>query len=353
MKEGKIIEGLSLSFAAGIAAGTVLCRALPPPAVYPLSAIAAAVLVAAIFGRGGRRSPTGWAALFLLTGLFCAAAWQLPGAAWRWELPARAAQRLRGHIASLPFRHDGTGALVSALVTGDRSGLGAGTVRIFRDSGASHLLALSGLHVGVLYVVVERLTGWVGGAPRLRRIRAAVMVPLAGFYTVMTGASPSLVRAFLFIVINELCALTGRSRQPGKLLCLALTVQLALRPAVILSSGFQLSYLAMTGILLLYPRLARWWPDDGRWRFQPLRRIWKAAALAISCQLFTGPLAWWRFGTFPTHFLITNLLAVPLTGLLLVAALLTLLAGAPDWGLVVVDTLATTLSGLLSVIAGM
>ena len=366
MEEGKNTEALSLSLAAGIAAGTLLCGILPPPAVYPLSTCLCAALMAALLAVLGRRERgmetiRPLLLLMLLAGGFCAAVGALPGGvSLHGCAPERAAERLRRHIASLPFPHDGTGALVSALVTGDRSGLGAETVRVFRASGASHLLALSGLHVGVLYLAVERLLFWMGRAPRMRRIKAAVLVPLAGFYTVMTGASPSIVRAFLFIVIREVCALTGRARQGGKVLCLALTVQLVLSPAIIRSAGFQLSYLAMAGILLVYPRLKAWWPDDGRGRFHPLRGIWNAAALAISCQLFTGPLAWWRFGSFPRHFLLTNLLAIPLTSALLVLSLLTITLSAigPCPGLLTVltaltDALAQLLLRILSTIAGL
>ena len=363
MEEGKITGGLSLSFLSGIAAGSLLATALPGPAAHPMTACTAAVLAAGgllVLHRAGQRG-TGLPpllALFALTGLFCALSDALPGGAeLRWELPQSCAERLRGLIATLPFAHDGTGALVSALTTGDRSGLDAATVRVFRDSGASHLLALSGLHVGVLYLTAGRLLFWTGRSPRGRRFRSLLLVALAGFYTVATGASPSIVRAFLYIAIHEFCRLTQRSCQPGKVLCLALTVQLVLSPASIRSTGFQLSYLAMAGIYLVYPRLKAWWPGDGKGRFHPLRGIWNAAALAISCQLFTGPLAWWRFGSFPTHFLITNLLAIPLTSALLILSLLTIVLSAaglcPGILPTLTDALAQLLLSVLSTIASL
>lgn len=363
MEEGKITGGLSLSLLTGIAAGSLLTAALPGPAIHPMTACTAAALAAGgllvlhrLERRAGEALPL--LLLFALTGLFCALSDALPGGELLlWALPQRCAERLRHLIATLPFAHDGTGALVSALTTGDRSGLDAATVRVFRDSGASHLLALSGLHAGVLYLTAQRLLFWTGQSPSARRFRSLLLVALAGFYTVMTGASPSIVRAFLYISVNEICRLGQRSRPPGKVLCLALTVQLVLSPAAIRSTGFQLSYLAMAGIFLLYPRLKAWWPDDGKGRFHPLRSIWNAAALAISCQLFTGPLVWWRFGSFPTHFLITNLLAVPMTSALLVVSLLTIVLSAtglcPGFLLSLTDFLARLLVSVLSVIAGL
>jgi competence protein ComEC len=138
-------------------------------------------------------------------------------------------------------------------------------------------------------------------------------------------------------------------------LCLALLVQLVLDPSAIRSLGFQLSYLAMSGILLLYPILERWYPASAPW--DPFRRIWKGAALSISCQVFTAPLVWLRFHTFPRHFLLTNLLALPLTTALVGCAVLTLGLSAagicPELLIKATDALCTLLQRTLEIIADM
>ena len=135
-------------------------------------------------------------------------------------------------------------------------------------------------------------------------------------------ASPSIVRAFLFIFLNETARIACRPRDPLRILTTALLFQLVITPSAITSTGFQLSYLAMAGIFLLYPVLDGWYPKG--LRFDPVRKIWEAAALSISCQVFTGPLAWFRFHTFPTYFLLTNLFALPFTTLLMGSAVATL-----------------------------
>ena len=100
--------------------------------------------------------------------------------------------------------------------------------------------------------------------------------------------------------------------------------QAMLTPQELESVGFQLSYLAMAGIYLLYPRMKEWYKGPGtdgkasvpvRWtvRARPVKRLWDAAALSVSCQVFTAPAVWYYFGTFPPYFLITNLIAVPLS----------------------------------------
>ncbi|MBO7574219.1 MAG: ComEC/Rec2 family competence protein, partial [Bacteroidales bacterium] len=216
--------------------------------------------------------------------------------------------------------------LLQALLTGRRDGLDPATVATFRAAGASHILALSGLHLGMLYGILHLLLRWLGRSRPATLLRSLLQVGFAAGYVVMTGASPSLVRAFLFILLNELARLLpGRRRNPLNLFCTALTLQLAVSPGVITSLGFQLSYLAMLGIVLVFPRLDAWYPRGPR--LDPLRRIWSGVALTLSCQLFTAPLVWLRFRQFPKYFLLTNLGAMPLTEAFICCSLAVLAAG--------------------------
>ena len=245
--------------------------------------------------------------------------------------------------------------MLKALLTGDRSGLSQDTVRVFRESGGAHLLALSGLHIGILYLLLSRLLWPLGNSPRARRVRYALIVLAAGLFTLMTGASPSIVRAFLFIFLNETARIACRPRDPLRTLSTALLIQLVLTPSAISSTGFQLSYLAMAGIFLLFPILEGWYPKSAR--FDPVRKIWEAAALSISCQVFTGPLAWFRFHTFPTYFLLTNLFALPLTTLLMGSAVTTLMLRGvhlcPGFLIRATDWLCQALVWILQVISSM
>ena len=143
--------------------------------------------------------------------------------------------------------------------------------------------------------------------------------------------------------------LPGRRRRSVNVFCAALTVQLAVSPTVVGSLGFQLSYLAMLGIVLVFPRLEAWYPD-GR-RRDPVRRIWSAVALTLSCQLFTAPLVWVRFHSFPKYFLLTNLGALPLTEGFILCALPALLPGCPQGIKNLADTLGQTLILFLEAIA--
>ena len=356
MAERAGIEALAVHFTAGVAAGALLLR-LPTDPVYLSSGLllvlASLVVIVLKTERGGLLFPA-----FVLLGAFCAFTDAFPGADTttfleRWT--SAWAERLRAFIDGIPFPSAGTAPLLKALLTGDRSGLSADTVRVFRESGGAHLLALSGLHIGILYLLLSRLLWPLGNSPRARRFRYVLIVLAAGLFTLMTGASPSIVRAFLFIFLNETARIACRPRDPLRILSTALLIQLVITPSAITSTGFQLSYLAMAGIFLLFPILESWYPKSTR--FDPVRKIWEAAALSISCQVFTGPLAWFRFHSFPTYFLLTNLFALPLTTLLMGSAVTTLVLRGihccPGFLIHATDWLCQALVWILQVISSM
>ena len=356
MAERAGIEALAVHFTAGVAAGALLLRLPADPAILStglLFVLASLLVIVLKTERGGLLFPA-----FVLLGAFCAFADAFPGADTATFLELRAsawAERLRAFIDGIPFPSAGTAPLLKALLTGDRSGLSPETVRVFRESGGAHLLALSGLHIGILYLLLTRLLWPLGNSPRARRIRYTLIVLVAGLFTLMSGASPSIVRAFLFIFLNETARIACRPRDPLRILSTALLIQLVLTPSAITSTGFQLSYLAMAGIFLLFPILDGWYPKGPR--FDPVRKVWEAAALSISCQLFTGPLAWFRFHTFPAYFLLTNLFALPLTTLLMGSAVTTLVLRVihccPGFLVHVTDWLCQALVRILQVISSM
>ena len=335
MKDSGVIAGVGIPFAAGVAAGAFLAARLASVPVQLPFLLALILPLASIFtyrqadSLHPRRGA--FAMLFLLAGVFCSinasisSGIHIPGGMLT-RLAASQGERLRSLIDSISFPSRTTAPLVKALLTGDRGDLPKEVKEVFRASGASHILALSGLHLGILYLILSRLTSPLGNSPLARMARYALNICAAGFYTMMTGAAPSIVRAFLFITIGETARLTGRSRGGSGTLLSALTIQLALKPDVISSLGFQLSYLAIAGIVVIYPRLEKLYPkaDGLRGKMDPMRRIWESAVLSISCQAFTAPVVWYRFHTFPKYFIITNLTALPLTSAVMVLSVATI-----------------------------
>ena len=265
---------------------------------------------------------------------------------------------------SIPFRDRQTNAFVKAVLTGERNGMSDEVTESFRDSGASHILALSGLHLGVIYMMICRLLSFIGFSPTALRFRSMATVFLCGFYTLATGAGPSLVRAFIFIALNEIARLSGRLRSTGYILMSALIIQLCISPSSVRFAGFQLSYAAMAGIAFIYPWLKKLWPSEqDRYSVsnlaivRPTRWIWNSAAMSIACQITTAPIAWLYFGTFPQYFLLTNLIALPLTSILIPVSTVTLILYktriCPDLLIRITEWLTGMLIRALEIIASM
>lgn len=356
------IESLSLPFVAGIAAGAVLITVCRPALLYPAAGMALPLLAGCLLLALRLRTRFSLLPLLLMTGLFCSLSWQLGTFGTVSEGPAcigRAATALQTVVDAIPYPHARSGALIKALTTGDRSALDPALTAVFRRSGAAHLLALSGMHLGIIYLILTWLLKPMGNSPLARSLRYVLILLSSGAYVLVTGAGPSIVRAFLFIFLWETARLTGRETTPMKVWCGGILIQLALNPSVITSVGFQLSYLAMAGIFLLFPPLRDLYPSDGpvRDRFNLPRRIWEGAALALSCQAFTAPLSCRIFGTFPRFFLLTNLLAMPVSSLLMILSVTTVALSAagccPQILILADDAACQLLIQILEIIAGL
>lgn len=365
MKIPENITSLAVPFTVGIAGGVALmghCQTmlLSGGLHQGVSMLQFGVIGLSLYG-GCRRSRSYflYGGLFLLLGVFCALSSGLAPTPTDIDPLTRAAldsaQRLKEFIRAVPYQNPLTGSLVTALLTGDRGGLDSETISIFRASGASHLLALSGMHLGLIYLILLRLTGPMGNAPVAKKLRSVLLMNGTGFFALATGACPSIVRATLFIFINEISKLLGRKPKLLNTLCGALLIQLAVNPSVITSVGFQLSYLAMCGILMVYPVLRDWYPGERHRIWNLPYKMWTMMAIAISAQVFTSLPVWVYFGTFPCYFLLTNLIAVPLTMLLMMVSLAVLALSAfglcPAILVMANDTLASALIGALQVIS--
>ena len=343
--EGKELAGLDLLFTAGTASGLAfnhwnITFSYQAAAVsLPAAVLAAVLALAALRGRLRSAAGTRPAIPFLLgmsffsAGIFSSSVSCLTdclptGGNGQIFLHAAAdgsVRHLKSMIEAVPFRDRECNALVTALITGDKSQLSPGTSEAFRKSGAAHILALSGMHLGVIYLMLTRIFSVLGNSPAAVTARSSMIVAVSGFYTLMTGAGASIARAFLFISMNELARCTGRKRLQMNVFFTSLMLQAAFSPDVIKSVGFQLSYLAMAGIYILYPRMKEWYREEpgttmqdnpagkALKHFHPMKRLWDMASMSISCQIFTAPAVWYYFGTFPPYFIITNLIAVPLS----------------------------------------
>ncbi len=260
---------------------------------------------------------------------------------------------LKSAVLNAGFKGEHTSSLLQALMTGDRSGLGRDTTEAFRKSGASHLLALSGLHLGIIASFLRAGLSVLGRSRTAEILRCVILIAVSGLYCLACGASASLVRAFLFILFGSIASLFKERRSdPVERLCWAATLQLGANPTVIRTPAFILSYLAMIGVLIVAPWMESWYPSSRISRhYDPMLKIWKSVSLAVACQITTAPAVWLMFGTFPRYFMLTNLTAMPLCEILLPLALLTLILGSPPFLIGLTDKVATLMIDCLEIIA--
>lgn len=248
---------------------------------------------------------------------------------------------LAGLGAGLPGRR---AALLSAIALGDRTELGE-LRDLFQQAGLAHLLALSGLHLSVLAGAAALL---LGGTASWRR---PLLLVLTACFTALAGVTPSLLRAAFMTGAYLLVEGAGRGRADGwTVLCLAALASLTWRPVWLYDLSFQLSYLALTGLLAAAPGLTRL---HRHVRTRPvLRLLLPGAAASAAAQLPSLSLVAGTFNSVPLFSVAVNLIAVPLTTILVPLALLTALAGAVTPVLAVpFKLLAGPLAGLLIAIA--
>ena len=257
---------------------------------------------------------------------------------------SKMAINIANHISQIPYKNEESKHIISALLVGDKGNLAPQTISYFRESGAAHILALSGLHLGLIYGVLKFISKILGGRPIIKKTSSILIILFAGLYTHWTGASPSLIRAFLFIGLREIANILNRDSKNIDIYCTALTIQLVLNPQIIHSIGFQLSYLACAGIYFVYPYVKDWYVlpfrailksendsiTSSSWS-EPMRKIWELIALSTVCQLFTLPATWHYFGSFPKYFIITNLIAIPLSSFILISSMLIVAIGYLDF----------------------
>ncbi|MDG1571878.1 ComEC/Rec2 family competence protein [Robiginitalea sp. M366] len=259
-------------------------------------------------------------------------------------------QRLRmAMLGSLdhPRLHPDTSALLKAMLLGERSALSEGLTQAYRDTGAAHMLAVSGLHVGVFTGVLALMLGPFRLFRKGRRIQVGISLALLWGYALLAGMSPSVIRAAVMFSLLALALLTGRGTQSLHFWALAAILLLWFDPGALFRPGFQMSFAAVWAILHFQPTLMAYWP----WQGPAGKPIGQWTALSLSAQLGVFPVSLFYFHQFPLAFLLTNLLLAPLMGVILLGGfvlLIGLYSGvAQEWMLTAYDFLIRGFHGVL------
>lgn len=211
-------------------------------------------------------------------------------------------------------------ALCSALIFGERDYISEEVKDSFSRAGVMHIMAVSGLHVGIIYLMLFYFLFFLDGFKYGRVFKSIVIILLLWLYAMITGFTPSVLRAtvmFSFLVIGRNL---GRNTNIYNSLALSAFVLLCMNPFYLRNVGFQLSYFAVTGIVFFYPKIysllsSRYWLPN---------KIWMLFSLSVAAQLSTFPLVIFYFHQFPNLFFISNLFVIPLVSVLIYLGIISL-----------------------------
>ncbi len=207
-------------------------------------------------------------------------------------------------------------AVLGALTLGYKEELEPEIKSHYSASGAMHVLSVSGLHVGVIYLIVNALLSLVFRRPSLLIPKTALMVLMLWGYAFIAGLSPSVVRAsamFSLVAVGK--ALERRARIYNTISSTGF-ILLIFHPTYLYDVGFQLSYTAVLGIVYFQPKIASLLTV----RNKALRWWWELTSVSLAAQIGTLPLSLYYFSQFPCYFLLTNYIAIPLSTFIIYTA---------------------------------
>ena len=204
-------------------------------------------------------------------------------------------------------------AVVAAMALGDKSALTKELKEVYAVTGASHVLALSGLHLGIIYTLLSLLI--VGR--RWQMVSQMLIVLCIWAFVFLVGMSTSVVRSATMLTVYALLSLGYRDKMTVNTLAFTAIVMLMVHPLSLYDVGFQMSFMAVLAILVFMPLLEGLFPTEYLLTHQSVRWLWSMVAVSVSAQIGVAPLIAYYFGRFSTFFLLTNFIVIPAATLIL------------------------------------
>ena len=199
--------------------------------------------------------------------------------------------------------------IISALLLGFDDELDPDLSRSYSSAGVSHILCVSGMHVGIIYMIVSFFLKLLDKTRTQRIFRTFILLGVVWFYACITGLSPSVMRASTMFTFVAVAGLLNRRTNSYNSLLTSMFFLLCINPLVVFNVGFEFSYLAVFGIVWLQrPVKSLYTPKT-----KVGNHVWEIISVSFVAQLFTAPLAILYFHQFPNYFLIANIVVITLT----------------------------------------
>ncbi len=218
-------------------------------------------------------------------------------------------------------------AVASGILLGEQSMISDELRASYSGSGASHVLSVSGLHVGIVFMILSFLLKPFHWGKHDKLLKALFVIFILWLYALLTGLSPSVNRSagmFTFIAVGQ--SLRRHTHILGSLSASAF-VLLLINPNYLFDLGFQLSYSAVIAIVALQKPISDWWIAPNK----ITDAFWQLVVVSVAAQVGTAPISIFYFHQFPNLFLLTNFIVIPLTYIILVYAILVLVISPLSW----------------------
>jgi len=204
--------------------------------------------------------------------------------------------------------------IIQALLLGERKEIDAEVHANYKNAGALHMLAVSGLHVGIILLLLDFLLQPIALLKNGKKIKLAVIVFLLWSFAILAGLSASVVRAVTMFSFIAYALYLNRPSNTFNILALSMFfILLVFDPLLLFQVGFQMSYLAVIFIVWIYPLLQRFWHP----RNKLVLKLWQLFSVSLSAQLGVLPISLYYFHQFPGLFFVSNLIVIPFLGLIL------------------------------------
>lgn len=217
----------------------------------------------------------------------------------------KAYQRILSHKIGQQIQDSVLASLAQAMFLGDKRYLTKESRAIFASAGLSHMIAISGMHVGIVFLCLNLIFLPLQLLKHGKRIKQSLILLFLLVYMLLTGASPAVVRAVLMLAIVLMFRMLYQKYDLINLLAIAGFLQMLYNPTIVFQVGFQLSYAAVLGLLVFMPMYQKYTETPYKWL--NILTGWVGVSIIATC--CTAPLSIFYFEQFPVYFLISNILA--------------------------------------------
>lgn len=224
-----------------------------------------------------------------------------PIIAWSLALRQRMVNAIKLYITNTE-----AAAIASTLLLGYKADLSNDILQAYSKTGTIHVLSVSGAHVAILFWIILWLLKPLRHHRNGRILSAVISLILIWAYAILTGLSPAVCRAAVMLSMVIISKASGRPVHYLNVLAVSAFALLLYNPLLITDVGFQLSYLAVFGLVALQPILYEQFEFENKWA----NKLWKLCSLSLAAQLITFPLSAYYFHQFPVYFLLSNLLII-------------------------------------------